>query len=157
MPAPPLFDMSKFDAGTIIVDKEGIRKVNPQRYEFEQLDGIVYMNHEEGEAAGVRDVRADEFWVPGHLPGRPLFPGALMIETAAQLVGYYVMSGNPEGGFMGFGGVDNVKFRGMVLPGRRIVMLGKEIERRKRRIVGATQGYVDGKLVYEGVITGMWF
>ena len=106
--------------------------------------------------AGYRDVKADEFWVRCHIPGRPIFPGVLMIETAAQMVSYYVMSLNPDKGFMGFGGVDDVKFRGVVEPGHRLIMVGKLIEYRPRRCIGATQGYVDGKLVYEGTITGLW-
>ena len=42
----------------------------------------------------------------------------MMMETAAQLVSFYVMSKMPEKGFLGFGGIEGVKFRGSVLPGR---------------------------------------
>ena len=106
--------------------------------------------------AGYRDVRADEFWVRGHIPGRPIFPGVLMIETAAQMVSYYVVSANPGKGFMGFGGVDGVKFRGAVVPGQRVIMLARRVEERSRRVIAATQAYVNNTLVYEGTITGMW-
>jgi cell division protein FtsX len=30
------------------------------------------------------------------------------------------------------------------------------LELRPRRCVGATQAFVDGEMIYEGVITGMW-
>ena len=156
MPAKPLFDMSKFDVNTVIVDSDGIDAVNPHRFEFKQLDGMFYLDHEAGEMAGFRDVKADEFWVRGHIPGRPLFPGVLMIETAAQMVSYYAKKYEPDGGFVGFGGVDNVKFRGEIKPGQRIILLGKMVEMRRRRCKGDVQGYVDGKLVFEGTITGMW-
>ena len=156
MPPQPLFDLSKIDTNNIVVDKEGIYAINPHRFEFQQLDGIYYFNPPSGDLAGFRNVRDDEFWVRGHIPGRPIFPGVLMMETAAQLVSYYVMSQNPDGGFLGFSGVDDVKFRGEVVPGQQIIMLGKMLEIRKRKCVGATQAYVDGKLVYEGKITGMW-
>jgi 3-hydroxymyristoyl/3-hydroxydecanoyl-(acyl carrier protein) dehydratase len=49
-----------------------------------------------------------------------------------------------------------VKFRGSVEPGQRIIMLGKMVEMRPRRCIGDTQAFVDGKMVYEGRITGMW-
>ena len=156
MPAKPLFDLAKIDTSKVIVDLEGVMAVNPQRYEFQQLHGLYYYNPADGEIAGFRDVRDDEFWVRGHIPGRPLFPGVLMIETAAQLVSYYAMSRCPEKGFLGFGGVGDVKFRGAVTPGRRILMIAKEKEFRERRCAGMTQAYVDGKLVYEGLIAGMW-
>ena len=61
-----------------------------------------------------------------------------------------------KGDFLGFGGVDGVKFRGVVEPGDRLVILGKMIEVRPRRCLGATQGLVNGQMVYEGMITGMW-
>jgi len=156
MPAQPLFDMSRLDFDTVIADRQAIDEVNPQRFDFKQLDGIVLMDHESGEMAGFRDVKDDEFWVRGHIPGRPLFPGVLMIEAAAQLVSYYATTDNPGSGFMGFGGVTEVKFRGVVKPGDRLMLIGKVVEMRRRRCIGDVQGYVDGQLVFEGRITGMW-
>ena len=156
MPPRPLVDLSKIDMNHVEADREGVCKINPHRYEFQQVDGILYLNRKEEIIIGFRDVRRDEFWVHGHIPGRPIFPGALMIETAAQLVSYYVMSLEHGKGFLGFGGVDGVKFRGAVLPGKRIIMIGKLLENRPRRCVAATQGFVDEQMVYEGIITGMW-
>lgn len=156
MPAKPLFDMSKFDVDAVVLDSDAIDKLNPQRFEFKQLDTICYLDLEAGEMAGIRDVKADEFWVRGHIPDRPLFPGVLMIETAAQLVSVYAKSATAGSGFVGFGGVEKVKFRGAVVPGDRIVLIGLMVEMRRRRCVGDVQGYVDGKMVFEGTITGMW-
>ena len=156
MPPQPFMDLASLDFDNMVADRAGIYKVNPHRFEFAQLDGIVKLDHEAGVMAGYRDVKADEFWVRGHIPGRPIFPGVLMIETAAQLVSYYVVSNHPSKGFLGFGGVDGVKFRGSVEPGQRIIMLGKMVEMRPRRCIGDTQAFVDGKMVYEGRITGMW-
>ena len=156
MPPQSLFDLSAVDTSKVIVNRDEIYQVNPHRFEFMQLDGIYMMDRQQQVIAGYRDVRDDEFWVRGHIPGRPIFPGVLMIETAAQLVSYFVMSEMPDKGFLGFGGVDDVKFRGAVTPGKRILMLGKMIECRPRRCVGATQAFVDGQIVYQGKITGMW-
>ena len=151
-----MVELSRIDVNRVLTDREGIGKVNPHRFEFQQLDGILLLDRERGVIVGYRKVRDDEFWVRGHIPGRPIFPGVLMIETAAQLVSYYVMSMEPGKGFLGFGGVDGVKFRGAVEPGRTIIMLGKLLENRPRRCIGATQAFVDGQMVYEGLITGMW-
>ncbi len=156
MPPKPIIELSQLDTSKVAIPKEKIYQVNPHRFEFQQLDGIYVIDYEKNVMAGYRNVRDDEFWVRGHIPGRPLFPGVLMIETAAQLVSYYAMSHSEKGGFIGFAGVDDVKFRGAVTPGNRIIMLGRMVEQRPRRYTGDTQAFVDGKMVYEGRITGMW-
>jgi len=156
MPPQPFTDLSKLDTSKIQHTREQIYSVNPHRYEFMQLDGIYFIDLDTEISAGYRDVRDDEFWVRGHIPGRPIFPGVLMIETAAHLVSYYACMKSHNKGFLGFAGVDGVKFRGSVTPGHRIIMLGKMLELRPRRCIGATQAFVDGQMVYEGTITGMW-
>ena len=158
MPPEPMIDLALIDANNVAVSREEIYRVNPHRHEFQQLDGIFFMDYDRGLMAGYRDVRDDEFWVRGHIPSRPLMPGVLIIEAAAQLVSYYMQSDEryAKGDFLGFGGVDGVKFRGVVEPGDRLIILGKMIEVRPRRCLGATQGLVNGQMVYEGMITGMW-
>ncbi|MBT3278325.1 MAG: beta-hydroxyacyl-ACP dehydratase [Phycisphaerales bacterium] len=157
MPPKQILDLSMLDDTNIISDREEIYgKYLPHRFEFERLDAIIYNNTEEHTIAGYRDLPDDEFWIRGHIPGRPIFPGVMMIETAAQLVSYAVMTSENKEGFLGFAAVDEVKFRGSVAPGQRIMMVGKMIDIRARRCVGYTQAYVEGKMVYEGKITGMW-
>jgi len=106
-------------------------------------------------AVAWRDVRDDEFWVPGHIPGRPLFPGVLMIEAAAQLASFMVLRRLPDHDFLGFAGVDDVKFRGQVVPGDRLYVLMEQTEFRRRRCICNTQGLVRGEIVFEATITGM--
>ena len=65
----------------------------------------------------------------GHMPGYPLLPGVLMCEAAAQLCSCYIVtSGLLEGDFIGFGGMENVRFRGPVRPGDRLVLVGKGMQ-----------------------------
>ena len=156
MPPQLFLDPSELDLNNIVVSKEQIYQVNPHRYEFQQLDAIVLIDDDRQLMAGYRDIRDDEFWVRGHIPGRPVFPGVLIIESAAQLFSYYVMTHIQTDGFLGFGGVDDVKFRGQVVPGDRLIFVGKMVEfRRNRRYVGAMQGFVNGQMVYHGRTTGM--
>ena len=156
MPPKPLLDLSQLDESKVVASREEIYGWNPHRHEFQMLERIFFVNYEDGTVAGYRDIKGDEFWVRGHIPGRPLFPGVLMIETAAQLVSYYAMTATRRHDFIGFAGVEGVRFRGQVVPGDRLVMVGKMLEIRPRRCIGTTQAFVKGEMVYEGVITGMW-
>ena len=157
MPAQMLVDVASLDVNKVLVDRDAIYDVNPHSFEVQLLDGILMLDRERQIIVGFSRIRQDAFWVRGHIPGRPLMPGVLMIESAAQLVSYYEMSvRKEEGSFLGFGGVDGVKFRGMVQPGDTRILVGKMVESRARRSIGETQGFVNGKMVYEGVITGMW-
>ena len=155
MPQDFLIDLSTLDLNKSIVDIETIRAIIPHRYEMEQLSGIVKFDPEQGIIVGYKDVSPKEFWVRGHIPGRPLMPGVLMLEAAAQLCTYYYKKTTQDDRFLGFGGIDKVKFRGKVVPGDRLVLIAKNRELRARRAILDTQGVVDGKLVFEGVIIGM--
>src|SRR5579884_203884 len=123
MPPPALLDPSRIDCAHIEVDLEGIRRINPQRFEMEQLTAIVRIDREDHVIVGYKDVRGDEFWVRGHMPDYPLLPGVLMCEAAAQLCGYYCKTaGLLVGDFIGFGGLENVRFRAPVRPGDRLLL-----------------------------------
>lgn len=157
MPASLLADISRLDINHPIIDKEKIRSIIPHRYEMEQIDSILEFNREARLIVGVKDVRPDEFWVRGHIPGRPIFPGVLMIESAAQLASVFsgLMGITSSDKFMGFSGIDKVKFRGTVTPGDKLMVIIKCSGLSARRAVFDTQGVVNGKIVFEGVITGM--
>ncbi len=150
-----LFDISDIDLNQIQIGTQEIERVNPHRGAMRMLDGIIWANETLDRAVAFKDVRADEFWVPGHIPGRPIFPGVLQIEAAAQLASYMFLCRLEGQRFMGFAGVDDVKFRGQVVPGDRLLLLGVEIECRPRRSICALQGLVRGTMVFEARITGM--
>ena len=156
---PPAFviDIANIDLNARIHGKDDIRAANPHRFEFEMLDAIIWVERETDSIIGVRDIGEDEFWVRGHIPGRPLFPGVLMIETAAQLASFYVKQYKGWKGFIGFGGTDEVRFRAQVTPGQRLIVLCKQIWERRRMVCCQCQGLVDGSLVFEAKITGVEF
>jgi 3-hydroxyacyl-[acyl-carrier-protein] dehydratase len=140
-----------------IADIEAIRKVLPQRYEMEQLTAIVHLDPEQQLVVAYKDVRPDEFWVRGHMPDFPLLPGVLMCEAAAQLCSYYIMAHGAEtADFIAFGGLENVKFRGMVRPGDRLIVAARMTEhRRGRRAIFACQGIVGKSLVFHADVIGV--
>jgi len=155
MPPKLLFDLDSIDLDHVEAGPEQIRKYNPQRFEMEQLEGVIFYDPQQQVAVGYKDVRDDEFWVKGHIPGRPLLPGVLICEAAAQLCGYYYKRKTGTDKFLGFGGMDAVKFRATVVPGDRLILIVKSKELKSRRATFDAQGVVNGKIVYQGVITGM--
>jgi 3-hydroxyacyl-[acyl-carrier-protein] dehydratase len=153
----PILDPATLDLSRTIADIEDIRRYNPQRHEFEQLTAIVYEDVPTYTCAGYKDVTHDEFWVRGHMPGRPLMPGVMMCEAAAQLASYFTLKYDLLGGGMvGFGGLEEVRFRDPVIPGDRLLMIVRRVKvRRGRMIVCDFQGFVRQQMVVEGVIKGV--
>ena len=155
MPPPPILDPAQLDCTNSLAGRAEIEQALPQRYEFALLDGILLLDVNRGVCAGYHDVRADAFWVRGHIPGRPLFPGVLMIEAAAQLASYVHTRLFPDAGFIGFVGVDHVKFRGPVEPPCRLLVVERARQIRPRRMTCEAQGFVGATMVFEAEITGM--
>ncbi len=152
-----IVDLAKVDLNQVYADIEEIRKCNPQRFEMEQLTAIVMVDEEEHICLAYKDLSDSEFCVRGHMPGMPLMPGVVMCEAAAQLCSFYTQRFDLLGSDMvGFGGLDEVRFRDMVKPGDRFYVCCKLVKaRRNRMIVANFQGFVEDRLVVEGVIRGI--
>ncbi len=156
MPPDLHFDLARLDYSNVIADLDAIRKVNPQRFEMEQLDAIIMLDLTNKIIVGYKDVRYDEFWVRGHLPGYPLMPGVLMCEASAQLCSYYTMKYSEfEGDFLGFSGMENVRFRSPVKPGDRLVLVAKQLKFNRRQMLSNVQGFVKDVMVFHGDIIGV--
>jgi 3-hydroxyacyl-[acyl-carrier-protein] dehydratase len=156
MPPPLLFDLSQIKlSGKPIFDREAIGRVNPQRFEMQQLDGILWYDKEKFLILGYKDVSESEFWVRGHIPGRSLMPGVIMIEAAAQLSSFFVKQIYNVEGFIGFAGIDAAKFRSVVEPGHRLYLLGHITQFKRRKYTCSVQGVVEGVMVFECVVSGL--
>ncbi len=152
-----LVDFSEFDEDRVLSDRREIEKHIPQRFEMAQLDGVLYEAPDGRRAVGYKDITENEFWVRGHMPEFPLMPGVIMCESAAQLIAY--LAGKykfKDEGIVGFAGLNNVRFRNMVVPGGRlIVMVNVRKLRRNAMVICDFQGFVDQKIVVDGEIRGI--
>jgi 3-hydroxymyristoyl/3-hydroxydecanoyl-(acyl carrier protein) dehydratase len=152
-----IVDPASLDFDQVLADAEQIRKINPQRYEMEQLTAVIIEDVASLTCVGYKDVGPDEWWVRGHMPGMPLMPGVLMCEAAAQLCSYFAVHHDLLGAdLVGFGGMEDVRFRDPVVPGDRLVIACvQEKVRRGRMIVCRFQGMVRDAIVVEGTIKGI--
>ncbi len=100
------------------LDSNAIQKILPHRYPFLLVDKI--MDLVPGEhVVGIKNVSVNEPFFPGHFPGRPIMPGVLIIEAMAQTGGILLLNAESDPGekLVVFTGIDNVRFRRMVVPG----------------------------------------
>lgn len=156
MPPSLLFDLSQIDlTAEPVFDRKVICSVNPQRFEMQQLDGILWYDKEKFLILGYKDVTEDEFWVRGHIPSRPLMPGVIMVEAAAQLSSFFVKHVYALEGFIGFAGIDSAKFRSVVEPGKRLYLLAHITKFKRRKYICSVQGIVDDAMVFNTVVSGL--
>lgn len=156
MPPVLFFDLSKIDLnGELVFTKADIEKENPQRYEMQHLDGIIWYDKESRFVLGYKDITEDEFWIRGHIPGEPLMPGVIMVEAAAQLLSFYVKRVFGVEGFIGFSSIESAKFRARVVPGDRLLLLGHITSIKSRKFTAEIQGVVGDTMVFETNVSGM--
>ncbi len=157
MPAQPLLDFDALDLSKPVAPLEEIRARCKQRGRLALIDAVVHVDIEGRLVVGYKDLKADDWWAEDHIPGRPIFPGVLMIEGAAQLCtfDYVGRTGEDAAGFVGFGGVDRARFRGQALPGQRLYWAVRAERLRKTMFTYTAQGFVDHALIFESQILGV--
>ncbi len=105
----------------MLLDIEGIQKILPHRFPFLMLDGIVEMERFK-RIVGIKNISMNEAVFQGHFPGKPIFPGVLIIESMAQAGGLLLLQEVPgrENKLLYFVAVDDARFRRPVVPGDQL-------------------------------------
>ena len=123
--------------------------VLPHRPPFLFVDRISAFEAGKG-ATGHWRLKGDEWFFPGHFPGRPTLPGVLMCEAIAQVGAYAVLSDPAFAGRLPlFGGIDGARFRRQVVPGDEldlVVELGRMSSRAGK---GNGRALVNGEVACE--------
>jgi len=82
----------------------------------------------------------------------------ILCECAAQLAGFYARKYDVlgDGDFLGFGGMNEVRFRAPVFPGSRLLLMVAATKIKPKRLSEFEfQGFVNEKMVFSGTMIGV--
>ncbi|HWQ25110.1 MAG TPA: 3-hydroxyacyl-ACP dehydratase FabZ [Gaiellaceae bacterium] len=97
--------------------REEIEAILPHREPFLLLDEVSELEPGRRVVAR-REVRAGDWWFPGHFPQRPVMPGVLIVEAMAQAGAVAVLvEAENRGRIALFAGIDDCRFKRIVEPG----------------------------------------
>jgi len=134
----------------------------PQQEPFRFVSEILELDDEHIVAA--HRFAPDADFYRGHFPGHPITPGVLLVESMAQAgvvaLGLYLLakeSSLDDARRMISVFTDaSVEFSGVVRPGERVVIRGRKVFFRRRKLRAETSMHLeDGTLVCSGTLSGM--
>ncbi|MGO4715687.1 3-hydroxyacyl-ACP dehydratase FabZ [Bradyrhizobium sp. 2TAF24] len=139
------------------VDIALILKTLPHRFPFLLIDRVRDIRSDFS-GVGIKNVTINEPQFTGHFPGRPIFPGVLMIEGMAQTAGIIGMLSTGETErptAVYFLTIDKCKFRKPALPGDTIEYHMRLITRKKAMWWFHGDAKVNGNIVAQADIGAM--
>jgi 3-hydroxyacyl-[acyl-carrier-protein] dehydratase len=137
---------------TLALGRAQIEEILPHRDPFLFLDEVMVLDPGAKVVARKR-VREDEWFLTGHFPGRPIMPGVIIVEAMAQCGAVAVLADEANQGKLAlFAGIDDVRFKRMVLPGDDLE-LTCEVDRMRGPVGrGKATATVDGELAARGTL-----
>jgi len=133
--------------------RDVIEQLIPHRAPFLLVDEILEL--EPGKrVVGRREIRADDWWFPGHFPQRPVMPGVLTIEAIAQAGAVAVLADEANRGKIPFfAGIDDCRFKRVVEPGDVLTLECEFVRVRGPIAKGQGRASVGDEVAAEAMLT----
>ena len=110
------------EALALPLDRAGIEAIIPHREPFLLVDEIVELVAGQ-RAVGRYHVDPESWYLRGHFPGRPIMPGVLQVEALAQVGAVCGLASPAFAGRLAlFAGIDDVRFKRIVVPGDTLTL-----------------------------------
>jgi 3-hydroxyacyl-[acyl-carrier-protein] dehydratase len=137
------------------MDIDEIRKYLPHRYPFLLVDRVVELIPGESIVA-YKNLSINEPFFDGHFPGKPIFPGVLLLEAMAQaagILGFKTKGKTPQDGSVYYlAGIDELRFKRPCVPGDRVMLRATLVSERRGIAKFAISSDVDGELAASATI-----
>ena len=137
------------------VNKEDIKKYLPHREPFLFIDEVLDIK-ENTQIHATKYISNEEYFLQGHFPNNPIFPGVIIIEALGQasgILGFVSMNKTPEqGSIYVLAGVDKVRFRKRVRPGDNVDLYSKVISEKRGIWKFECRAELDGELICTATI-----
>lgn len=133
---------------SMLLNVHDIIRMLPHRYPFLMIDKVLDYTMES--LVGVKNVTANEPCFMGHFPDNPVMPGVLITEALAQagaILAYLKTQSSPKEHLFFLAGIDNAKFKQMVIPGDQLILDVQIVGNKANFWKIHGEAKVDGKLV----------
>ena len=123
-------------------------KILPHRYPFIMIDKVIKWDKKKSLQA-IKNVSINEPYFQGHFPGKPIFPGVLILESMAQ-AGSLIVSDfvdNPSKKLVYLSKVLNFKIHENVIPGDQLSIEAKLLQHKMNSFKFSVECFVDKKQV----------
>ncbi|WP_159714345.1 3-hydroxyacyl-ACP dehydratase FabZ [Blochmannia endosymbiont of Camponotus nipponensis] len=118
---------------TCVLRIEEVLELLPHRFPFLLVDRV--LNFEKGKfLRAVKNVSFNEPFFQGHFPGKPIFPGVLILEAMAQATGILAFKSTGKlapGELYYFAAIDAARFKRPVQPGDQMILDVEFIKERR--------------------------
>ncbi len=141
-----------------------IKDVLPHRYPFLLVDKVLECNDQYVKA--IKNVSFNEEFFNGHFPENPVMPGVLILEAIAQascFISYAYLKNLPGAESdkskikldVLFMGIDNARFRKVVVPGDQLVLEARLVKQKKVFWWIEGKATVNGELACEACMSAV--